>query len=128
MTANEALEKVASYGLGPNMIFYLMSGYNVGIPKGTSILFLWSAATNFTPALGAFLADSYLGRFFTIALGTISTFLVPFPFSTSSSFFVIMIMIMTLISEWGCVEREMTSPFHFISFFFFLFGDDLVKL
>ncbi|KAJ0755494.1 putative proton-dependent oligopeptide transporter family, PTR2 family proton/oligopeptide symporter [Helianthus annuus] len=68
--ANEAFEKVASYGLVPNMILYLMSDYKIGVAKGTNILFLWTAASNFAPVLGAFLSDSYLGRFLTIGLGS----------------------------------------------------------
>ncbi|CAH9135718.1 unnamed protein product [Cuscuta epithymum] len=73
--ANEALEKVSSYGLAPNMILYLMKDYGMGVTKGQNLLFFWSAATNFLPLLGAFLADSYLGRFLTIALGSLSTLL-----------------------------------------------------
>ncbi|KAF5788071.1 putative proton-dependent oligopeptide transporter family, major facilitator superfamily [Helianthus annuus] len=73
--ANEAFERVASYGLVPNMILYLMSDYNVGVAKGTNIIFLWTAATNFAPILGAFLADSYLGSFLTIGLGSLLSLL-----------------------------------------------------
>ncbi|XP_057967700.1 protein NRT1/ PTR FAMILY 1.2-like isoform X2 [Malania oleifera] len=73
--ANEAFEKVASYGLLPNMILYLMRDYNMGIAKGTNLLFFWSAATNFLPLVGAFLSDSYLGRFLTIGFGSISSLL-----------------------------------------------------
>ncbi|KAJ4718090.1 protein NRT1/ PTR FAMILY 1.2-like [Melia azedarach] len=73
--ANEAFEKVASYGLVPNMILYLMKDYHFGVAKGTNIIFFWTAATNFMPILGAFLADSYLGRFLTIGLGSICSFL-----------------------------------------------------
>ncbi|KAJ4824008.1 hypothetical protein Tsubulata_033107 [Turnera subulata] len=73
--ANEAFEKVASYGLIPNMILYLMTNYGVGVAKGTNILFLWTAATNFMPILGAFISDSYMGRFLTIGLGSISSLL-----------------------------------------------------
>ncbi|XP_038717078.1 protein NRT1/ PTR FAMILY 1.2-like [Tripterygium wilfordii] len=73
--ANEAFEKVSSYGLMPNMIIYLMRDYRVTVAKGTNILFFWSAATNFMPLLGAFVSDSYLGRFLTIALGCIASFL-----------------------------------------------------
>ena len=81
--ANEALEKVASYGLLPNMILYLMGDYHIGIAQGTNILFFWSAATNFLPLIGAFVSDSYLGRFLTIGFGSISSFLViSFPSST----------------------------------------------
>ncbi|XAR67701.1 hypothetical protein NMG60_11002576 [Bertholletia excelsa] len=73
--ANEALEKVASYGLLPNMILYLMGEYHIGVAKGTNILFFWSAATNFLPLVGAFLSDSFLGRFLTIGLGSIASLL-----------------------------------------------------
>lgn len=58
------------------MILYLMKDYNLGFAKGNNILFFWSAATNFLPLLGAFLSDSYLGRFLTIAFGSIASFLV----------------------------------------------------
>uniref|UniRef100_A0A1J3K4C5 Protein NRT1/ PTR FAMILY 1.2 n=1 Tax=Noccaea caerulescens TaxID=107243 RepID=A0A1J3K4C5_NOCCA len=73
--ANEAFEKVASYGLLPNMIMYLIKDYRFGVAKGTNVLFMWSAASNFTPLLGAFLSDSYLGRFLTIAIASLSSFL-----------------------------------------------------
>ncbi|KAL5729149.1 hypothetical protein ACHQM5_002138 [Ranunculus cassubicifolius] len=73
--ANEAFERVASYGLLPNMILYLMRGYNMDLATGTSVLSLWSAATNFLPLVGAFLSDSYLGRYRTITLGSVASLL-----------------------------------------------------
>uniref|UniRef100_A0A7N2M9D0 Nitrate transporter n=1 Tax=Quercus lobata TaxID=97700 RepID=A0A7N2M9D0_QUELO len=73
---NESFEKVVSYGLMANMIFYLMNGYNIDIATGTSILLLWSAISNALAIVGAFLADSYLGRFLVIALGSFSSLLV----------------------------------------------------
>ncbi|XP_041016347.1 protein NRT1/ PTR FAMILY 1.2-like [Juglans microcarpa x Juglans regia] len=72
---NEAFERVASFGLVPNMIFYLMRDYNLGFAKGNNLIFYWSAATQFMPILGAFLSDSYLGRFLTIVSGSIASFL-----------------------------------------------------
>ncbi|KAF8400828.1 hypothetical protein HHK36_014130 [Tetracentron sinense] len=75
LAANEAFEKVASYGLLPNMILYLMGDYKMGVKTGTNVLFFWSAATNFMPLLGAFLSDSFLGRFLTIGLGSIASLL-----------------------------------------------------
>ncbi|KAL6221842.1 hypothetical protein ACLB2K_005234 [Fragaria x ananassa] len=69
--SNETFEKVASFGLHANMILYLMHEYNMELATGTCILFLWSAATNFTPIMGAFLADSHFGRFRVIALGSV---------------------------------------------------------
>ncbi|XP_016459445.1 protein NRT1/ PTR FAMILY 1.2-like [Nicotiana tabacum] len=73
--ANEALEKVASYGLLPNMTFYLMKDYRMEVTTAQNLLFFWSAATNFLPLVGAFVADSYLGRFLAIGLGSIFSFL-----------------------------------------------------
>ncbi|KAL7616400.1 protein NRT1/ PTR FAMILY 1.2-like [Lactuca sativa] len=69
--ANESFEKVASFGLLPNMIIYLMSDYHTSAALGTIILLIWSAATNLLPIAGAFLSDSLLGRFLTIFLGSI---------------------------------------------------------
>ncbi|CAL9221040.1 unnamed protein product [Arabidopsis halleri] len=73
--ANEGFEKVASYGLLQNMILYLMSDYRLGLVKGQTVLFMWVAATNFMPLVGAFLSDSYLGRFLTIAIASLSSLL-----------------------------------------------------
>ncbi|MCE0481424.1 hypothetical protein HAX54_039184 [Datura stramonium] len=73
--ANESLEKVASYGLLPNMTFYLMKDYRMGVTTAQNLLFYWSSATNFLPLVGAFIADSYLGRFLVIAFGSIFSFL-----------------------------------------------------
>uniref|UniRef100_A0A2N9HND9 Major facilitator superfamily (MFS) profile domain-containing protein n=1 Tax=Fagus sylvatica TaxID=28930 RepID=A0A2N9HND9_FAGSY len=72
---NESFEKVASYGLMPNMIFYLMEGYQMQVVSATNILFLWSATSNTMAIFGAFLSDSYLGRFRVISLGSISSLL-----------------------------------------------------
>ncbi|KAF7123561.1 hypothetical protein RHSIM_Rhsim12G0201200 [Rhododendron simsii] len=75
LDANEGLEKLASYGLLSNMILYLMEEYHIGVIEGTNILFFWSAASNFSPLFGAFISDSYLGRFLTIGLGSIFSLL-----------------------------------------------------
>ncbi|XP_047310303.1 protein NRT1/ PTR FAMILY 1.2-like [Impatiens glandulifera] len=74
--ANEALSTVASIGLLPNMVLYLIGSYNLSTAKATNILFYQSAANNFFPLIGAFLSDSYLGRFLSIGFGSIFTFLI----------------------------------------------------
>ncbi|CAK8568855.1 unnamed protein product [Lathyrus sativus] len=73
--ANEACEKVASIGLMPNMIIYLTKEYNMHTAEATNFILLWSAATNFTPLIAAFLADSYFGRYSMIAFGSLSSLL-----------------------------------------------------
>ncbi|KAL9225999.1 hypothetical protein vseg_001859 [Gypsophila vaccaria] len=72
---NESFEKVASYGLMPNLIFYLMNGYHLNAANGSVVLSLWSAASNFLAVCGAVLSDSYLGRFRVIAFGTLASLL-----------------------------------------------------
>ncbi|KAJ6373001.1 hypothetical protein OIU76_027352 [Salix suchowensis] len=73
--ANEAFERLANYGLFPNLILYLTREYRIDAAKGALILFLLSSATNFTPILGAFLADSYVGRYRMIGFGCMASLL-----------------------------------------------------
>lgn len=73
---NEGFERVASVGLRANMILYLKNEYHLSSATGASILFLWGAISNFMPTLGAFLSDSYLGRFRVIGIGSIVSLIV----------------------------------------------------
>ncbi|KAL0015523.1 hypothetical protein SO802_002592 [Lithocarpus litseifolius] len=52
-----------------------MSGYHVETANGTSILFMWSTISNALAIVGFFLSDSFLGRFWVIALGSFSSLL-----------------------------------------------------
>lgn len=70
------LEKVANYGLTPNMAMYLMKKYHMKMTTASNILFYWSAATNFMPVIGAIIADSYVGRFTMIGFGSVVSLLV----------------------------------------------------
>nr|TKR98138.1 protein NRT1/ PTR FAMILY 1.2-like [Populus alba] len=73
--ANEAFESLANYGLLPNLIIYLTREYRIDAAKGAHILFLLSSAINFTPILGAFLADTYVGRYRMIGFGCMASLL-----------------------------------------------------
>ncbi|KAJ6373003.1 hypothetical protein OIU76_027354 [Salix suchowensis] len=73
--ANEALERLASFGLSTNMIMYLTREYGMDAASGAQILFLYSAAGNFMPIIGAFLADTYVGRYPMIGFGCITSLL-----------------------------------------------------
>lgn len=72
------MEKMATFALIANMILYLMEQYHMEMATASNILFLWSSATNLTPILGAFIADSYMGRFYTIGFGSVTYLLVIF--------------------------------------------------
>ncbi|KAL0330343.1 UNVERIFIED_CONTAM: protein NRT1/ PTR FAMILY 1.2 [Sesamum radiatum] len=63
---------MATFGVMANMILYLVNEYHMEMATASNILFLWTAANNFMPVLGAAIADSYLGRFCTIGLGSIA--------------------------------------------------------
>lgn len=73
--ANEAFEKIAAYGLMPNMILYLVGSYHFSAAGGTNALFIWGATSNFLPVVGAFLSDSYFGRFLVISAATLTVLL-----------------------------------------------------
>lgn len=51
----------------------------MGAAKAGSVLYIWGAVSNFVPILGAFISDSYYGRFRVIALGSIVSLLVSMP-------------------------------------------------
>ncbi|KAH0684433.1 protein NRT1/ PTR FAMILY 1.2-like [Solanum tuberosum] len=70
---NESCEKLASYGLLPNMIIYLTTFYHMEAASASVLLALWTALSNGLGLFGAFLSDSYLGRFRAVAIGTISS-------------------------------------------------------
>lgn len=57
--------------------------------KGAHVLFLLSSATNFTPILGAFLADTYVGRYRMIGFGCMASLLVIFLFLSKVYFFLL---------------------------------------
>ncbi|KAM3303976.1 protein NRT1/ PTR FAMILY 1.2 isoform X1 [Capsicum chacoense] len=70
---NESFERIASYGLGPNMIIYLMTYYNMSAATGTSIIGIWNTLSSGLAIVGAIISDSYWGRFKAVALGSIFT-------------------------------------------------------
>ncbi|XP_039008472.1 protein NRT1/ PTR FAMILY 1.2-like [Hibiscus syriacus] len=73
--ASEVFQHVASVGLLPNMILYLTTEYGLENAKAANLIFIWSASNQFTPIVGAFLADSYVGRYLMIGFGSIFSFL-----------------------------------------------------
>ncbi|KAJ4841404.1 hypothetical protein Tsubulata_036142 [Turnera subulata] len=72
---NESFEKLASMGLIANLTVYLKTVYNMDGIFMVNVYNVWSGTCNVTPLLGAFLSDSYLGRFRTLLFGSIASFL-----------------------------------------------------
>uniref|UniRef100_A0A0D6R3B4 Major facilitator superfamily (MFS) profile domain-containing protein n=1 Tax=Araucaria cunninghamii TaxID=56994 RepID=A0A0D6R3B4_ARACU len=71
--ANEACEKLATIGLLANLIVYLTTIFNMPNVAASNVINIWSGTTNLSPVLGAFLSDSYIGRFWTIAFGCVAS-------------------------------------------------------
>ncbi|KAH9300686.1 hypothetical protein KI387_012269 [Taxus chinensis] len=69
---NESCEKLAVVGLQSNMIVYLTTKYNMQKVAATNVLNIWSGTTSLATLPGAFVADSYLGKFRTIVIGCLS--------------------------------------------------------
>ncbi|CAN1179910.1 Protein NRT1/ PTR FAMILY 2.8 [Linum perenne] len=72
---NESFEKLASMSLIANLTLYLQSQYNMGGVFNVTVTTVWGGTCNVASLAGAFLADSYLGRFRTLLYGSISSFL-----------------------------------------------------
>ncbi|KAI4342489.1 hypothetical protein MLD38_027116 [Melastoma candidum] len=64
---NECCERLAYYGMGTNLVNYMIMKLGMGNVAGSKAVNDWSGTCYVTPLIGAFLADSYLGRYWTIA-------------------------------------------------------------
>ncbi|GLT37576.1 hypothetical protein SLA2020_118850 [Shorea laevis] len=64
---NECCERLAYYGMGTNLVNYIQDRLNQGNVAAANSVTNWSGTCYITPLIGAFLADAYLGRYWTIA-------------------------------------------------------------
>ncbi|XP_076926363.1 protein NRT1/ PTR FAMILY 8.1-like [Bidens hawaiensis] len=68
---NECCERLAYYGMSTNLLLYFKNNLHQHSATASKNLSNWSGTCYITPLLGAFLADSYLGRYWTIAIFSI---------------------------------------------------------
>ncbi|KAL4335347.1 hypothetical protein GQ457_07G016900 [Hibiscus cannabinus] len=73
--ANETFGRLASYGLMANFMVYMQREYHMYQVQAATILNGWTGASNLTPVLGAFISDAFIGKFWTIALGSFTIIL-----------------------------------------------------
>ncbi|KAK8492795.1 hypothetical protein V6N12_012475 [Hibiscus sabdariffa] len=64
---NECCERLAYYGINTNLVNYLKFQLNQQNVAAVSNVTNWSGTCYVMPLIGAFLADAYLGRYWTIA-------------------------------------------------------------
>ncbi|KAJ6871756.1 protein NRT1/ PTR FAMILY 8.1 [Populus alba x Populus x berolinensis] len=67
VAGNECCERLAYYGMSTNLVNYLGDRLNQGNVAAANSVTNWYGTCYVTPLIGAFLADSYLGRYWTIA-------------------------------------------------------------
>ncbi|KAK1428677.1 hypothetical protein QVD17_17516 [Tagetes erecta] len=68
---NECCERLAYYGMSTNLLLYFKNNLHQHSATASKNLSNWSGTCYTTPLLGAFLADAYLGRYWTIAIFSI---------------------------------------------------------
>ncbi|OWM81707.1 protein NRT1/ PTR FAMILY 8.1-like [Punica granatum] len=64
---NECCERLAYYGMSTNLVNFLQKRLNQGNVTASNNVTNWSGTCYITPLIGAFLADAYMGRYWTIA-------------------------------------------------------------
>ncbi|XP_076887270.1 protein NRT1/ PTR FAMILY 8.1-like isoform X2 [Bidens hawaiensis] len=72
---NECCERLAYYGMSTNLVNYLSDRLNQGNVCASTNVANWAGTCYATPLLGAFLADAYFGRYWTIASFSIIYFI-----------------------------------------------------
>ncbi|KAH0455234.1 hypothetical protein IEQ34_015266 [Dendrobium chrysotoxum] len=61
----EAFERLAYFGVAPNLVVYLTNKLHQGTVESANNVTNWYGTIMLTPILGAYIADSYLGRYWT---------------------------------------------------------------
>ncbi|XP_054807777.1 protein NRT1/ PTR FAMILY 5.2-like isoform X2 [Prosopis cineraria] len=66
----EVFERMAYYGISTNLIIYLTKKLRQGTVNSANNVTNWVGTTWITPIVGAYIADAYLGRYFTFLLAS----------------------------------------------------------
>ncbi|GAB4860702.1 hypothetical protein Ancab_035864 [Ancistrocladus abbreviatus] len=72
---NETFEKLGAIGTLANPLIYLTSVFNMKSITATTIINVFNGTTNFGTLLGAFLCDTYFGRYKTLGFATSASFM-----------------------------------------------------
>ncbi|GER50903.1 major facilitator superfamily protein [Striga asiatica] len=67
----EAFERMAFYGIASNLVVYLTTQLHEDTVSSVRNVNNWAGSVWITPILGAYIADSYLGRFWTFTISSL---------------------------------------------------------
>ncbi|XP_022885267.1 protein NRT1/ PTR FAMILY 2.11-like [Olea europaea var. sylvestris] len=70
---NETFEKLGTIGTSSNMLVYLSTVFNMSSISATNFINILNGTCNFGTMFGAFLSDTYLGRYKTLGIASISS-------------------------------------------------------
>ncbi|XP_031276963.1 protein NRT1/ PTR FAMILY 5.2-like isoform X1 [Pistacia vera] len=66
----EAFERMAYYGIASNLVLYLTGKLREGTVKSSNNVTNWVGTVWMTPILGAYIADAFLGRYWTFVIAS----------------------------------------------------------
>ncbi|KAK4482356.1 hypothetical protein RD792_009509 [Penstemon davidsonii] len=67
----EVFERMAYYGIAANLVIYLTDKLHEGTVKSSNNVTNWVGTVWMTPLIGAYIADTYLGRYWTFIIASI---------------------------------------------------------
>ncbi|CAL9147868.1 unnamed protein product [Musa hybrid cultivar] len=73
VAGNEIFEKLGALGTITNLVVYLTAVFHLRSITTATIVNVFNGTTNLAPVLGAFLADTYLGRYATLGLASVAS-------------------------------------------------------
>ncbi|CAO2818643.1 unnamed protein product [Amaranthus hypochondriacus] len=71
---NETFEKLGTIGTQHNMLVYLTTVFNMKSMTATNVVNIFNGSANLATLLGAFLCDTYFGRYKTLGFATVASF------------------------------------------------------
>ncbi|XP_057781629.1 protein NRT1/ PTR FAMILY 5.2-like [Salvia miltiorrhiza] len=66
----EAIERMAYYGIASNLVIYLTTKLHEGTVESANNVTNWIGTVWMTPLIGAYIADTYLGRYWTFMIAS----------------------------------------------------------
>ncbi|KAJ0982826.1 hypothetical protein J5N97_011081 [Dioscorea zingiberensis] len=70
---NETFEKLGTIGTSSNLLVYLTTIYHLKSVTAATMLNVFNGTTNLAPVIGAFISDTYLGRYVTLGAATMAS-------------------------------------------------------